>query len=398
MDENPDLETAADLLLSSIRHSLEAIRSSPSYTDPQNRVAAHEFLVNILIARLEEDIVFEADYPYFRRIDPRTREGGDNPDQRYFIAKVNGGEEYRIWGNRGSATRVDVQLYAGDPYIPGRGGRSAGFINFEDIEFTESGDFEILLSPTRSGANWLENPHDATRVLVRQIYADWSDSTAGELHIDRVGHEGDRRSPATSQQMADRFATAADNLLTHARLWPSMVNDHYMATKAFNTVSTPIDPGPRGGVPGRWMANCVFDLRDDEVLLITTWPMDTEYQSLQLANLWFSSFEYANAQTSLTSQQSEANADGSYTYVVGARDPGVNNWLDTMGYSRGVVMFRFDGMNSLEFDAEQRPEARVVNLTDLDRLLDPSLRRITTDERRVAIAARRRHVQRRFGF
>ena len=356
----------------------------------------------MLISRPERDISFDADYPYFRHIDPRTREGGDNPDQQYAIAKINGNESYRIWGRLGSATRLDVQVYAGDPYIPGRGGRSASFINFEDIEFDADGGFEINLSPAPAGAdrpmNHLENPPDSTRVLVRQIFATWTDDDTGELHIDRVGHEGDRRPAIDAADMARRFATAADNLSAHVTLWPSMVNDYYIATKPLNTVSVPIDPGSRGGVPGRWMANCVFDLQADEALVITTWPMDTEYQSLQLANLWFSSFEYANAQTSLTSRQSEPNPDGSYTYVVCSRDPGVNNWLDSMGFPRGVVMFRFDGMAAAEFDPDRRPVAVKVRIDDLDTHIDPGVRRVSPDERRSALAARRRHVQRRFGI
>ena len=232
----------------------------------------------------------------------------------------------------------------------------------------------------------------------RQIYADWTDEDPGEVHIDRVGHEGDRRPLASPTMVADRYEQAADNLLAHAKLWPLMVNEYYIAPKPLNEVSVPIDPGTRGGVPGRWMANCVYDLADDEALVITTWPMLTEYQAVQLNNVWFSSFEYANAQTSLTATQSDANPDGSYTYVVCATDPGINNWLDTLGAPRGVVMFRFDGMDAPDFDPTRRPHARVVKLGELHHELPLGVRPVGVEERRAALAERRRHVQRRFGM
>ena len=63
----------------------------------------------------------------------RIREAGDNPDQRYWTSRVRGGATYRIWGNVGTARRVDVQIYAGIPAQPG-GGQSAAFLDFESLD------------------------------------------------------------------------------------------------------------------------------------------------------------------------------------------------------------------------------------------------------------------------
>ena len=77
------------------------------------------------------------------------------PDQRYlYLLTLRGGERYRIWGTRGSATRVDLQIYVGNPDLPGSGGRSASFLNVEDITFAGDGAFTIMASP---------DPADATR-------------------------------------------------------------------------------------------------------------------------------------------------------------------------------------------------------------------------------------------
>lgn len=57
---------------------------------------------------------------------------------------------------------------------------------------------------------------------------------------------------------------------------------------------------------------------------------------------------------------------------------------------------RFDGTRETEFDPAKRPVAELVKLDDLDHRLGPGVPRISPEQRRAAIAARRRHVQARF--
>ena len=66
------------------------------------------------------------------------------------------------------------------------------------------------------------------------------------------------------------------------------------------------------------MATGTFELADDEALVITTWPAGGDYQGIQLADLWFSSLEYANRQTSLTAEQAHLDEDGTFRFVLAA--------------------------------------------------------------------------------
>jgi hypothetical protein len=165
-----------------------------------------------------------------------------------------------------------------------------------------------------------------------------------------------------------------------------------------NRLSPPFDPGTLGGVPGRWMASGSFDLRPDEALIVTTWPAGGNYQSVQLADLWFSSLEYANRQTSLTADQAHRDDDGAYRFVVSAADPGVPNWLDTMGRRRGAILLRYDGTRCVQFDPREHPTAAVVPVAEIRRHLPATTPTTGPEDRRTALAQRRRHVQRRFGF
>lgn len=393
-----DLDLAFDELVSALGDAARSVRAHPFFAEAENRPGAYAFVVSMLLSRLEEDVIFDADAPAFRILDPRIREGGDNPDQRYLIATLRGGETYRIWGSRGTARRVDLQIYAGDPYVPGSGGRAASYLDHEDIDYAPDGSFEVFASSARTDGAWLENPADATRLLVRQVFSDWDREQTGEVHLDRVGHEGDPKAVLTADAMASRLRRATANLHTHVRVWPEMVRTNYLERRPPNTIAPPFDPGTVGGVPGRWMASGTWELADDEALVVTTWPAGGDYQGVQLADLWFSSLEYANRQTSLTADQAVRDADGAYRFVVCGRDPGVANWLDTTGRHRGVLLLRFDGTGRTSFPVEEHPRAEVVPLAALGAHLPEGTARVTDEQRRRAIASRRRHVQRRFGF
>lgn len=390
------LEDAFDELVTSIADAADTIRGHPLYGEPENRAAGHMLLVNMLLARLEEHVVFDPEFPTFRVVDPRSREGGDNADQRYLISRLTGGATYRIWGTLGGVRRLDVQIYAGDPFDPGSGGRSASFLDFAQLAVDGDGAFEVFASSQPRDGNWLENPPDGTMLIVRQIFSDWEREAPGEVHVDRVGNEGELRPVLTEEDLAARFRTAADDLRAHARIWPAMVTGRYLDRRP-NELSPPSDPGALGGVPGRWMCGGVFDLAGDEALVVRTWPADGNYQGIQLTDLWYSSLEYQNRQTSLTGDQAHLATDGSYYFVVCGTDPGVPNWLDTVGRRRGVVLLRFDGASGGAFDPAQRPTATKVPLGQLRAHLPEDTPVIGPRERADAIAARRRHVQRRFG-
>ena len=392
------IEAAFADFVTAIAESANYVRQHPFYADAENRAAAFAFLCSMTIARLEEDVIFDADYPYFRILDARIREGGDNPDQRYLISTLNGADTYRIWGTLGTARRIDLQIYSGDPYVPGSGGRAASFLTFEQMTFADDGSFEIFASPERLDGNWIENPSDATRVLARQIFSDWDNERPGELHIDRVGHEGSLKPALSEDAMATRLRRATRNLTTHVEVWPEMVRTNYLAGHEPNHISVPFDPGSKGGVPGRWMCHGTFDLAADDALIIRTWPASGNYQGIQLADLWFSSLEYANRQTSLTADQSHLSADGSYYFVLSAQDPGIANWLDTTGRHRGVILFRFDGTTEATFDERRYPTATKIRFDELASHLPSDTPVVSPAQRRIAIAARRKHVQTRFSI
>lgn len=395
-DDAQALRAATQVFLDAIAESTATVQRDPYYAGDLGQAAGMAYLTHMLLRTLESQLGQDADYPLFRLVDFRTREGGDNPDQRYLVAPLRGGARYRIWGTRGTSRRLEFQVYAGLPWSA-QGGKTVAALDSEALQVDADGRFELLLDPQRQPGNWLRNPPDGSMVMVRQIFGDWDAELPGEIHIDRVGYEGAQKPPLTSAEMAQRLRAAAADLRNTVALWPQFVRRQYETRQPPNTLSPPFDPGALGGVPGRWMSTGHFDLADDEALILTMHAAPAKYQGVQLTDLWFSSLEYANRQTSLTTDQAHRDADGRYRYVIAARDPGVQNWLDTGGLSRGVLLLRYDGMQA-PIPRADWPTLRRIRLADLRAALPADTPAFDAAAREAQIAARRRHVQRRFGL
>jgi len=392
VDDRQALHGSLEYLQESIRKSETELTRFDAFSRGEDQGGAYLHLARMLIRSLEEQVIQDPDFPYFRILDTRIREGGDNPDQRYLFSRIRGGETYRIWGNRGSAARVEFQLYAGEPWA-GQG-HVAGFLDFDTVHFGKDGSFEVYLSAKKQGENWLLSPADADVVIVRQIYTNWSTANPGDIHIDKVASLGQRRPVEHNAAIASRLRNAGDALHRAATVWPRFVQQHYLDKQPPNTLSPLLDTAAVGGVNGRWMAQGYFALSPAQALVIKTWPTAAAYQGVQLTDLWFASLDYADRITSLNTRQALQALDGAYYFVVAGSDPHYRNWLDTGELPRGVFLLRFDGVKG-DIPENLWPSAELVNVADLPSRI-PGWKDGLVSSRAEMLRERRAHVQVRF--
>lgn len=388
------LDAALDDFVAAIGETAAAVQSDPAYADARERAAGAIYWAQMLLSRIEADLIQEPDFPLFRVVDFRIREGADNPDQRYLFSPIRGEGMYRIWGRKHGERRVEVQVYSGLPWTPS-GGRIVSALTDENLEVDEDGNFEIHLGGEPRTRNFLPSAPDADMVMVRQIHSDWSEEV-GEVHIDRVGFEGKLKPGLTEEEMAQRLTTASKRLREIVPLWPKFGRDRYARPEP-NTLTPPWDPSAGGGVIARWMSLGDFELEEGEALVLTTWPAPGNYQGVQLTDIWTSSLEYANRQTSLTGDQAQADLDGAYRFVISHADPGVANWLDTTGLRRGYILLRYDGTGGESIPPEHWPRLEKVRLDQIRDVLPAETPDFSEEERRRVIEKRRLHVQKRFG-
>ncbi len=95
-------------------------------------------------------------------------------------------------------------------------------------------------------------------------------------------------------------------------------------------------------MPGAIIASGHFKIEPEEALVVTIDPGKAQYTGFQLTDPWFRSVPYWSGLSSLSNLQARANADGSLTYVLSARDPGYHNWVSTGGLREGLILARIE--------------------------------------------------------
>jgi hypothetical protein len=390
---DPDLESSLDSLADAIRDAGDFVRGHPWFGSDEEQAEAYRHIVRSLVNKLEGRALSDPDFPVFQAINHFSKAGMDNSDQRYRMALFNGGGIYRVWGTRGTSRRLDFSVYGVHPLSD-----SVDTLSTDELELAPDGTFELIVGGAETAGNWLRSEAGEQRLLVRQIHSDWSRESPGEIHMDRIDAARPPYPLFTQAIMAERLADATNAFAEEVRLWPEFSRTRLAGLAPANQLFPPRDTGGQGGLAGRLMVGGHYALEDDEALILTNWPTDAAYQGVQLGHHWWESLDYANRQTSLTADQARLSSDGAYHYVVSERDPKLPNWLDTEGFSRGVILMRYDGLSTPQLPAEQHPTAAVVKFSALREHLPQDEPVVTEAERARSIAARRAHVQEREDF
>jgi hypothetical protein len=114
-----------------------------------------------------------------------------------------------------------------------------------------------------------------------------------------------------------------------------------------------------------------FQLGDDDALVVTTTDGGANYTGFQVSDPWTISPDPVTRLSSLNKSQALPNADGTYVYVLSRRDPGVHNWIDTVGLHEGWMLLRWQGVLPTDDPAQLIRSVRTVKLDDLGSTLPP---------------------------
>jgi hypothetical protein len=330
----------------------------------------------------------DPDYPEFgRMVDTTLSWGIDNPDCIYLYAAIRGDAGYRIFGNRGGAHHLDVQVNRGHfAQAPDFGVVST--LNGFELKLEPDGELELFLGSERRGENWLPLEPDAQWVLVRQYFHDWESERPADLYIERIGAEYPPP-PVRSDQIAARMERLRTWLDTGASYWDEMAR--FSLLREPNTVYfRPLDETSWGGLRGLAYGFGNFRCQSGEAVILEVTPPECHYWSFSLGNWYWESLDWSRRQTSLNGHQARLDADGCFRAVIAHQDPGVPNWLDPAGHRWGTIMGRY-----LLTGSAPEPRLRVVSQAELGSALPPSTPRITPEARSRTLQRRCRAVWRR---
>ena len=191
---------------------------------PRQRAEGFRYLARFLGAGIANCVAHnDPDYPVLgRMIDYSMPWGLDNPDCLYLYAPLRGGAEYRVFGNRGSANHIDLQVNFGH-YANGDIS-SWGTIDSadgRDLELDAQGDFELRIGGEQTSSNWLSSRDDAEFMLIRQYFNDWEGERPADLLIERVGARYPVPPPRTDA-VADRLEQLERWMEKGGALWEAM--------------------------------------------------------------------------------------------------------------------------------------------------------------------------------
>lgn len=384
---------------------------------------------------------------------------GDNADQIYLNALVNSTDYYRVEGKAANTAnwRPNAMILSG-PKAPriftittncNQVGDTGSFAEFAscrnqtittltsfDLEVEPDGSFIILAGPEKPKdyqGNFLftkaslpcgqpdgtvtHHDRDATNIIAREIFNDWENEEQMELTVINLNTEGENRPVQTVEELQQKMETVGEKVANTVLFWSTLMHVALEVNGDFNgdgkravpvNDSNPPEPPFVAGdsaAAKNLTAGAIFELWDengnvdlDRALIIkVTYKegFEPHYHGLHIYDYWMASLDYANAVTSRNGFQAHRSSDGSIYFIVAARDPGVQNWVDTTELPRGNIVQRFNYEN--EPQSEDRPVIEVTEVA-FDAIQDHLPKEtpvFSQEQRREEIRVRQRHVQKR---
>jgi hypothetical protein len=363
-------------------------------TDPQVQQEVANLALQALTSSSLDALASDGDHPAFvAQIGQVLNVGQPNADTIYRTARLTPGGTYRIRGYRGTLPILKVSESGPTPAEPGwkaeKGIRPHH--DFNTLKVDKNGNYDVLLSPERPAGykgDWWQIQPTTTLLLLRMVSSDWSKERDPTFSIERVDTPAPRPRPSAAE-LERRLRQLPRSTDFIAMLFVDHVAKLQQA--GFVNKLKVLDVSQMGGLSGQFYYEGVYDLKDDEALIVEAKaPEKCLYRSVILTNALYETTDWTNNHSSLNGTQSAIDKDGVLRVVISARDPGVPNWLDTAGNPLGLIQGRWT-----DCDSQPIPSVRKVALADVRAALPAETATVTPAERETIIRERRAAYQQR---
>ncbi|MET0545063.1 MAG: DUF1214 domain-containing protein [Caulobacterales bacterium] len=401
-EKSPILKAAWDRYHASLEEMRIEIESSPLFDMTENqRGRAYHQLMEVQAMAYNFAIAPRMTHPrLFRNISWQSDvycSGGNGADFHYVTVFLDGEQTYRLRVKMNDSQMLLAQHNSALPGVEG----SKMLANYEitDFDVKPNGTAEIILSADEHKGNWIKLDREAGYqwFLFRPVVSNWTNKGA-DLEIERISEIAPGHYDADDFDeagVARRIGLATDFLRYMVKSW--MLAFHPWIMKKSGVVNKfEIMGGEESGEVGSPSALYIFapyDLKDDEALIMDMKaPPNGPYWSVQLFDIFLRTIDFRTHQTALSMDLLHQDSDGGVRVVISHRDPGVANWLETSGFSKGQILVRA----YLTTNASN-PTAKVVKVSDVLSHLPDSTKRISAQDRAAAMLARRKGYERRYG-
>jgi hypothetical protein len=326
---------------------------------------------------------------------------GDNPDHIYRGAFLDGASSYEISGQMGRnpPTQLSFELFHGEPgktvlskqtsATPDLGNQ-VSMITADHMKIATDGRFTVTIGLREQAADsdYLRSAAGPLQLAIRDVLSDWK-QTPTLVTIRRT--RGPPAPPPPTE--AEITARIVADLPDFVRFWSGFKNN-WLGGIADNKWA---GPAPRAGGWG-YLLGGRFCLTDDQAIVLTVDDVGSSYIGFQALSPWLMMAADARSRTlSLNKAQVLRNPDGTVTYVLALKDPGVANWIDTAGLHQGMYIVRWQGVpRDADVNAMVK-DFKVIGLPDLETSLPSFVPRLNAAERARQIAQRQSDFDQRLG-
>ncbi|MEI7723611.1 MAG: DUF1214 domain-containing protein [Bacteroidota bacterium] len=324
--------------------------------DAFNQAEGLRYLSRLTRGGLEAFVEYcDPAFPVLRRMAHETvKLGADNPDNYYFNAQINGKYEYRLYGKRNSVHYIGFFTQNGNYGTTG-GLAPCGMLEHRDLNLEADGSFEIILSKTPKGKNWLKIEPETTMLMVRQTFLDRFAEMPAAVAVENL----DGRTapdPVTPAMIDEGLKTASMFVAGASMMFARWANGFQKHTNKLPLFSPEVS-NAAGGDASIIYYHSHWKLADHESLVIEVKPPDCDSWNFQLNNYWMESLDYRYFTICINKASAQYEPDGSVRVIVAHTDPGKPNWINTCGHREGTMLWRWYRL--AEGDVQVEPGCRV---------------------------------------
>lgn len=331
-------------------------------TDAFQQAEGVRYLTRLTRAALEAYVEYgDVEFPELRRMVHETvKLGADNPDNYYQNAQISGAHEYRITGKRNTINYIGFFTQNGVYGEPG-GMSPCGVLENNDLQMEPDGSFEIILSKTQKGKNWLKMEDRTSLLIVRQTFLDRENEVIASLKIENLNG---KKFPndVTPEKIDKGLQTAALFIAGAPILFSRWANGFRKHPNQLPRFSAEIS-NAAGGDANIIYYHSYWNLKPDEALVIQFIPPDCETWNFQLNNYWMESLDYRYFPVCVNKHSAVSEKDGSIRIIVSKTNPGFSNWIDTCNHAEGTMCLRWYRLRNNAHPVD--PACSVIKLAEL---------------------------------
>jgi len=319
---------------------------------------------------------------------PGGRYSYDNPDSIYRTVPIDGKYKYKLKGRRFGNGTADASF----SLIRNVNSQNTiSTISKKDLKVNSDGTYEITISSEDIKENHLKSDLTAKQIFIRHNLGDWNKETPDELEVEVLGNPKPWF-PRTNRSIIN---DAKNDLKQSTFFYGFGALDFKTLSVPLNELKDPSQSQSLGTLTSQAQSFGHYNIKNDEAYVITLNGGKSSYWVVPVSSMGLLTNDPEHNIVSFNSAQSAPNNNGTYTFVLSAKDPHVYNWISIAGMPQGTLMLRWQGLPLSDGTVKDiNVYTQIVKFNKLREVLPNDTRYVSAKERKQQIRERQQGYQR----